>query len=86
LPGGDGDNSTSVTRSTITDQTTSTRTRPTGFPSGTGTFSLPFPTNFPGGGGGSPPKTSNANFLRGGFMANENGIVELLVRFHGYMK
>ncbi|PVF99178.1 aromatic compound dioxygenase [Serendipita vermifera] len=74
-PGGGDDNSTSVPLPPSTGESSSTRTRPTGFPSGSGSFSLPFPTDFPGGGGGSPPKTSNANFLRGGFMANENGTI-----------
>jgi hypothetical protein len=33
-----------------------------------------------GGGGGSGSKSNANNFLRGGYLANTNGVVELLVR------
>jgi hypothetical protein len=32
---------------------------------------------------GSAPKTADTNFLRGGVMANENGVAELLVSTRG---
>ena len=47
------------------------------FPSGSG---FPFPPGGPGGpGGGGPPKQNGDNFLRGGYVTNENGVVELVV-------
>lgn len=57
----------------------------------TGSFSFPFPTGtgFPGPGGPegfpSPPKTDAYNFLRGGYMTNDNGIVELYVGLNLFM-
>ncbi|PVF99176.1 aromatic compound dioxygenase [Serendipita vermifera] len=37
-----------------------------------------------GGGGGSSGKTNANNFLRGGYMANSNGVVELLTIYPGF--
>jgi hypothetical protein len=50
----------------------------------TGSFSFPFPSGAAGPDGPgfpSSPKTDGYNFLRGGYMTNENGIVELYVSF-----
>lgn len=55
---------------------------PTGFPTESGSFSFPIPTDFPG--GFNVPKTASTNFLRGGVMANENGVAELLTKYPGF--
>jgi hypothetical protein len=71
-PGGAGGNGTTNTTESISATGAS--------PSASGTASMPIPSGGGGGGRGSSSKANGENFLRGGVIANENGVAELAVR------